>query len=343
MTGPRKKPIPLTIVAGPLGAGKTTLINRLLSDPVFANTAVILNEFGKTNLENALVERIEDGIVALTGGCVCCAGGGSELTDTLERVLRGLDNGRVAAIGRVIVESEASADPAAIFASVGLHPYLSLRFRPEGVVAVIRAADAARGLAEARETLRQVAMADVVAVSGTGRAADVTAINPFAAVLDAAAAAPAAFVGHGLFDAATTEVDRWLGPAAIGPGASGVNTFTVSRERPIPLAVLDRFLDFLVALQGQNLIRVRGCVGTEEGDSVIVQGIGGLFWPPTIIGEGGGGQRTRFAVTAVNLDQRGFEGYLDAFLNEVQIDTPDRQALTENPLAIAGFSARSGR
>jgi hypothetical protein len=48
-------------------------------------------------------------------------------------------------------------------------------------------------------------------------------------------------------------------------------------------------------------------------------------------------------VIAHALEKQGFESYLDAFLNEAQIDTPDRQALTENPLAIAGFSARSAR
>ncbi len=52
---------------------------------------------------------------------------------------------------------------------------------------------------------------------------------------------------------------------------------------------------------------------------------------------------TRFAVVAQELDRAMFEGYLDAFLNEARVDTPDRDALMANPLAIAGFSARSGQ
>jgi G3E family GTPase len=337
MTRPRKTPIPLTIVAGPLGAGKTTLVNRLLRDRAFADTAVILNEFGRTDLENALVERAEDGIIALGGGCICCAVRG-ELVEALERLLRGLDNGRIAAIGRVIVESEASADPAAILAAVARHPYLSLRFRPDGIVTVLAGA---RELS--RETVRQAAVADVVALRDMADKATLAAINPFAAIVEAAAAPPRKFVGHGGFDPATTDIDRWLGPARAGSASDGVNAFTIARERPIPLAALDRFIDFLAALQGPNLIRLRGVVATGEGDSVVVEGLGGFFWPPVIIADEGNGG-ARFAVVASTpLDRDGFERYLDAFLNEARIDTPDRQALTENPLAIAGFSARSGR
>ena len=56
-----------------------------------------------------------------------------------------------------------------------------------------------------------------------------------------------------------------------------------------------------------------------------------------------GGAVTRFSVTASRLDRQGFEAYLDAFLNEARIDTPDRTAITDNPLRITGFSARPGR
>jgi G3E family GTPase len=117
MARPRKAPIPITVVAGPRAAGKTTLINRLLEDRAFADTAVILNDFGRTELRGAMVETAEDRFIALGSGCVCCAVRGA-LTDGLENLLRDLDNGRVAAIRRVIVEADESADPAAVLAAV---------------------------------------------------------------------------------------------------------------------------------------------------------------------------------------------------------------------------------
>ncbi len=345
MARARKPPIPLTVIAGPLGAGKTTLINRALKHPDFADTAVILNEFGEVGLENALVARAEDEIVALGGGCVCCAVRG-ELVDALETLLRSLDNGRIAALSRVVIEANADADPSAILAGIGLHPYLPLRFSPDGVVTVVGAQDVA---ALDPSTARQLAMADVIAVSKadghlTAIAGDLARLNPIARIVDAGSVAPPDLCGHGPFDPATTDIARWLGPAGATGGAHALNVFTVARQRPIPLAALDRFLDYLAALQGPNLIRVRGLVAVDGGESAVVEGIGAFFLPPRLIPAPPGEPATRFSVTAGGgLDRQSFETYLDAFLNEARIDTPDRTAMTDNPLRVTGFSARPGR
>jgi G3E family GTPase len=327
MARARKKPIPVTLVAGPRGAGKTTLINRLLGTPEFANTAVILNDFGDVALAGSVVETAEDGYIALGSGCVCCSVRGA-LTDSLENLLRDLDNGRVAAIGRVVIEADEMADPAAIVAAILRHPYLSLRFVPDGIVAVV---DAAAPAALRAETTRQVAMADVVAVRGD--ATEIARINPH--VFAAGAIAAMDIIGHRAFDLDTGDVDAWLAE----PG--GAFAFKVERQREIPLAALDRFLDYLVTLQGGSLIRVRGAVAISPEDTVIVEGIGGVFYPPAVLDRPSG--VTRFTVIAIGLERAMFEGYLDAFLNEARVDLPDREALTANPLAIAGFSARSGR
>jgi G3E family GTPase len=327
MARARKKPIPITLVAGPRGAGKTTLVNRLLATPQFANTAVILNDFGEVAIAGSIVETAEEGYIALGSGCVCCSVRGA-LTDSLENLLRDLDNGRAASIERVVIEADEMADPAAIVAAVLRHPYLSLRFVPDGIVSVV---DAASPSARRPETVRQIAMADLVAVRGN--ATEVARINP--RTVSAGDVAPSDVTGHRAFDPETGDLDAWLAEPA------GAYAFAVERPREIPLAALDRFLDYLVTLQGANLIRVRGAVATSPEDTVVVEGLGGFFHPPLIVDRPSG--VTRFAVVAIGLERAMFEGYLDAFLNEARVDTPDREALTANPLAIAGFSARSGR
>src|SRR5262249_15672213 len=94
-------PLPLTVLTGFLGAGKTSLLNRLLKDPALADTAVVINEFGEIGLDHLLVEQADDGLIVLTTGCLCCTMRG-DLVDALERLLRALDNGR-ATFRRVIV------------------------------------------------------------------------------------------------------------------------------------------------------------------------------------------------------------------------------------------------
>ena len=65
--------IPVAIVTGFLGSGKTTLISRILRDPAFARTAVIVNEFGEIGLDHELIASSDEMLMALTTGCLCCA------------------------------------------------------------------------------------------------------------------------------------------------------------------------------------------------------------------------------------------------------------------------------
>jgi G3E family GTPase len=349
----RKPPIPLTVVTGATGAGKTTLINRLLQDGCFANTAVILNEFGAVELANTLVERAEDGIISLGSGCVCCTVRG-ELVDALERLLRGLDNGRIERVDRVIIETAGVADPAAIVAAVLRHPYLSLRFAPDGIVAIVDAEGLERSLDSDAAAVRQAAMADVILLTRAAPTADqsrrLERLNPTAVIAGADKIAPEAVKGHGGFEPGESDPGSWIeaiaadtGDAvAVGTEEGRIHAFAIERARAIPAAALDRFIDYLAALQGANLIRVRGIAAVGDGAAMVVDGIGGVFHPPALI-DGWPDDRSRFVVTASGLDRTAFEGALDAFLNEARIDNPDREALTANPLAIAGFSARSGR
>ena len=111
--------IPVHVVTGFLGAGKTTLLNRLLKSGAFANTAVIINEFGDVGIDHLLVEANEAGdtMIELSDGCLCCTVR-SDLVDTLRQIAERTGTG--AALDRVIIETTGLADPVPVVRPVPL-------------------------------------------------------------------------------------------------------------------------------------------------------------------------------------------------------------------------------
>jgi G3E family GTPase len=367
---PRRPPIPLTLLTGFLGAGKTTLLNRLLKDPALEKTAVIVNEFGEVGLDHLLVERAEDGIIELSAGCICCTIRG-DLVVALENLLRGLDNRRIAEIRRVVIETTGLADPAPILSLLTRHPYLSLRFRLDGIVTLVDAVHAMATLDAHEEAVKQIAVADRIVMTKSDIAGDgaalrrrIARLNPSAPILDAAKgeATTAALVDCGPFDPGRKgeDVRGWLAAEAVEEHAHGdhehgdhdedrnrhdahISAFALVRASAMPMKAIDQFIDQLAFGHASKLIRVKGIIGVSDDPErpVVIQGVQGLFSPPLSLARWPDADRTsRLVVIGRDLDRAAVERLFDGFLGEPRPDTPDRQALTDNPLAIAGFRAR---
>src|SRR3954451_19789919 len=158
-------PIPLTVLTGFLGAGKTSLLNRLLQDPALADTVVIINEFGEIGLDHLFVKSVDDNMVMLQSGCLCCTLRG-DLVSALENLLRDLDNGRIS-FRRAVLETTGLADPAPVLQTTMAHPYLVMRYRLDGVVTVVNAVNGAATLDENMESVKQIAVADRIVLTKT--------------------------------------------------------------------------------------------------------------------------------------------------------------------------------
>ena len=106
----RNENVPITLISGYLGAGKTTLINKLLSHPALPkDTAVLVNDFGDINIDESLIRNASDDgtVIGLSNGCICCS-----ISDDLSKAL---DELRKLAIQRVILETSGVAEPARVW------------------------------------------------------------------------------------------------------------------------------------------------------------------------------------------------------------------------------------
>jgi G3E family GTPase len=356
-------PIPLTVLTGFLGAGKTSLLNRLLRDAALSEAAVIINEFGEIGLDHLLVEHVEDGVMLLSTGCLCCTMRG-DLVNTLEKLLRGLDNGRMK-FNRVIVETTGLADPAPVLHTAMVHPYLVLRFRLDGVVTVVDAVNGAATLDAHVEAVKQVAVADRIVLTktdlldtperrkaATELRARLAALNPAAPVIEAANASVAQLIDCGLYDAGrkTPDVKRWLAEEAyahddhhhhhdVNRHDDRIRAFTLASDQAIPFAAFEMFLDLIRSMHGPNLLRVKGIVKLAESPDrpVVIHGVQHVFHPPaTLAAWPDADHRTRLVFIVNGIEARAIQDLFNAFLGLAQVDKPDRAALTDNPLTPFG-------
>jgi G3E family GTPase len=361
-------PLPLTVLTGFLGAGKTSLLNRLLRDKALASTAVLINEFGEIGLDHLLVEKISDDLVLLPSGCVCCTMRG-DLIDALERLLRDLDNRR-ADLTRVVLETTGLADPAPVLHTVMVHPYLVMRYRLDGVVTVVDAINGLDTIERHPEAMKQAAAADRLALAKTdlidtaerrATAAQLTArlkrLNPAAPILDIAAgeATAARLINCGLYDpdSKVPDVRRWLAEEAYAAntdthghhhhGEERIRSLALASDRALPAAAFDMFLDLLRGLHGPNLLRVKGIVKIAEAPDqpVVIHGVQHVFHPPASLPAWpDDDRRTRLVFITCDMDPRAIRDLFDAFLGAGSIDRPDRAALLDNPLVPFGGADR---
>src|SRR5262245_16884240 len=163
--------IPVTVVTGFLGAGKTTLVRRFLAAPEGRNTAVIINEFGAVGIDDtlvrdSLVRGSADEVALLGNGCLCCITR-TDLQVALRRLVHERERGELAPFARILIETSGLADPGPILQTFSTDRALGGEFFIEVVVAVVDAVNGVATLDASAEARKQVVLADRLVITKT--------------------------------------------------------------------------------------------------------------------------------------------------------------------------------
>src|ERR1700732_3871710 len=222
--------IPVTLLTGFLGSGKTTVLNHVLKQAGMAVTAVVVNEFCEIGLDHLLVERSSEDVVLLNSGCLCCTVR-SDIVDTLTNLFVDRVKGKIPFFTRVAIETTGLADPAPILHTLMTEPIVAARYMLDGVVTTVDAVNGSGTLDRQPEAVKQAAVADRLLLTKTDLTeaaarqeieARLQALNPSASIVWVAQGAvdPALLFNLGFFDPATKSVDvrRWLRGEALGSG-----------------------------------------------------------------------------------------------------------------------------
>jgi G3E family GTPase len=275
--------VPVTVVTGFLGAGKTTLIRRFLASPEGQGTAVIVNEFGAVGIDDALLRGAAEETVLLGNGCVCCITR-TDLQLALRRLLIDRERGSVPNFARVVIETSGLADPAPILQTFSTDRALGGEFHIEVMLAVVDAVTGEATLKNAAEARKQVILADRLIVSKSDLAAaagldslkvHLQKLNPRAGIDIAVGGAldPARFIAP-----AITERSGFIAEAE---HSDGISSFVLERQQPVEWPAFSRAMETLIALRGAELLRVKGILNVAGcRGPVVVQYVQHLAHPP---------------------------------------------------------------
>lgn len=317
-------PIPLVVLTGFLGAGKTSWLNRALKAPELAETLVIINEFGQAGLDHMLVEDASTDVVLMAAGCLCCSLR-QDLVATLEDLLRRRDNKRMPIFRRVVIETTGLSDPLPILQSLLQHPYLSKRFALMGIVTLVDAVNGAATLAEHEAAQRQVALADLLVLTKADLASPEEArhtrralqtLNPRLTPLPVADFRPQDLFTPRFFPPTAEDTAAWLGEeTALSNHAANLDSFTFLSDAAVSASALMVFQEAMRVLHGPRLLRLKGIIRMVDHpeEPMVIHHVQSVAHPPEKLARWPGkDRRSRLVFITQGIPRETIEGFWTA-------------------------------
>jgi G3E family GTPase len=349
--------IPVSVLTGFLGSGKTSLLNSMLKDPFLANACVVINEFGEVGIDHLLVESSNENVVELSSGCLCCTIRG-DLIDTLNDVINRRTAGTLKAFDRIVIETTGLADPAPVLHALMRDDLLLQRVKLEGVITVVDGFNGISTLDAHAEAIKQVAMADRIVLTKLdlleGKEGEdmlfaiiarMRKLNPSARLLTTHRGEAKAehLFNTGLYDATkkSLDVQNWLSIEGVERAEKAkhnhhhghhqhhdasrhddhIRSFAFRDPRPISPQGLDLFLELLTTYHGPNLLRFKGIIHVSDDPArpLAVHGVQHVLHPPVrLAGWPDAKWETRLVFIVKDIEKPAIEGLFKAFTDQIE-------------------------
>ncbi len=292
--------VPVLLVTGFLGSGKTTLVNHLLKTRAFARAAVVVNEYGEVSIDHVLVTAPRKLMRVVDSGCLC-GHVHEEIATSLLDLYRRRDLAPDLDFDFVLIEMSGLADPVPVIQLLLTDHHVSALYELRKVIALADGVHGIGQLAQHPESVKQAAVADTIAVSKTDiadsaalatLAAELAAINPGARQLRVAHGNvdPELILNQAGFDvsARSAAARGWLNdqsyaattvPASADPAMS---TFALTYDEEITLPGFVLWMNLLAGFRGAGLLRVKGIVNVE-GRPYAVQAVQTIVSEPVAL------------------------------------------------------------
>jgi G3E family GTPase len=286
--------LPVSLITGFLGSGKTALLNRLLQFPEMARTAILINEFGDIALDQLFVQASDGEVTVLPNGCLCCDVRG-DLEGAIGTLFGRRTRGDVPAFDRLLIETTGLADPAPIMQMLLNQPLIITNFRLDAVVTTVDAVHGTRQLREHAEAVNQVSLADHLVVTKTDLVDDAQVTELVAELSSLNAVAPIAYVPRASVTPADlfgSEHARATPRAPVHDHLHGIETFSLTCEQPVEWRAFARWLTTLKTSYADQLLRVKGVIHVaREEDPIAINGVHHVFHPPMRLPQAGSSDR----------------------------------------------------
>ena len=256
--------IPVTIVTGFLGSGKTTLINHILKGQHGRKIAVIVNEFGEIGIDGQLtITDDQEQIVEFNNGCLCCTVRG-DLVRTLDDLTKRTD------LDAVLIETTGLADPAPVASTFIVADEIKSQFSLDAFVTVVDARNLHRNLQDSHEAQEQVAFADIILINKTDLvdAAEIAkveqqirSLNPIAKIYhtEHSIIDLPLIIGTKAFDLeAKLEVDPLFLEDLEHEHDAAIGSFALTSNQPIDMNKFMLWMNDLAQQKGEDLYRTKG-------------------------------------------------------------------------------------